>query len=211
MTFKESAINESFWRNFSKIYKKPALVNKYLAGHSDEIEKVVITNFNEFNLSSEYSIYANGGFGRREMFPSSDVDLSIVQHNKNSKNTEGLERYIAKLWDVGLKVGHSVRTIQDIKKVAGKDPVEFTSYLTRRSLISSPDIDIKVNDILSRSWGKKKFFNAKYNEQEGRYKSFFSTQYNLEPDLKESPGALRDFQTALWILQHFLILLIMRI
>ena len=202
MTSKKLTINENFWLNFSKVYEKPSLVNKYLADYSDEIEKIVITNFNEFNLSSEYSIYANGGFGRREMFPSSDVDLSIVQHNKNAKNTEGLERYIAKLWDLGLKVGHSVRTIQDIKKVAGKDPVEFTSYLTSRSLVSSPNIDIKVNNILSRSWGKKKFFNAKYNEQEERYKSFFSTQYNLEPDLKESPGALRDFQTALWILQH---------
>ena len=86
MTSKKLTINENFWLNFSKVYEKPSLVNKYLADYSDEIEKIVITNFNKFNLSSEYSIYANGGFGRREMFPSSDVDLSIVQHNKNAKN-----------------------------------------------------------------------------------------------------------------------------
>ena len=202
MTSKKLTINENFWLNFSKVYKKPSLVNKYLADCSDEIEAVIVKNFNELGLSSEYSIYANGGFGRKEIFPSSDVDLSIVQHNKNIKNTENLERFIAKLWDSGLKVGHSVRTIQDIKKVAGNDPVEFTSYLTRRSLVTNSLIDIKMNDVLSKAWGKRKFFNAKFDEQERRYGSFFSTQYNLEPDLKESPGTLRDFQTALWILQH---------
>ena len=106
------------------------------------------------------------------------------------------------MWDLGFQVGHSVRSLNDIRMVSASDPKEYTSYLTRRSLISTPKIDKKINDVLKKSWSKKKFFKAKIDEQEQRYLSFFSTEYNLEPDLKESPGTLRDFQTALWILQH---------
>tara|TARA_B100000767_G_scaffold66230_1_gene62625 strand:- start:1213 stop:3723 length:2511 start_codon:yes stop_codon:yes gene_type:complete len=202
MTDKKLTINESFWTNFSKVYESPYLVNDYLKKHSNNVEQVIVNNFNELGLEADYSIYANGGFGRREMFPSSDVDISIIANKARSKSTENLEKFIARLWDLGFQVGHSVRTLKDIKKVSASDPKEYTSYLTRRSLISTPEIDKKINEVLKKSWSKKKFFKAKLGEQEQRYACFFSTEYNLEPDLKESPGTLRDFQTALWILQH---------
>ena len=106
------------------------------------------------------------------------------------------------MWDLGFQVGHSVRTIKDIKKIAKEDPKEFTSYLTRRALLTDKKTDESINLALNNVWSKKKFYKVKLSEQEERYKSFFSTEYNLEPNLKESPGALRDFQTSLWILQH---------
>ena len=99
-------------------------------------------------------------------------------------------------------MGHSVRTIKDIKKITKEDPKEFTSYLTRRALLTNKQIDKDINLALSKIWTKKKFYKVKLSEQGKRYKSFFSTEYNLEPNLKESPGTLRDFQTSLWILQH---------
>jgi [protein-PII] uridylyltransferase len=95
-----------------------------------------------------------------------------------------------------------VRTVQDIKVVARDDLKEFTSYFTRRALITNKNIDLKINKALQKVWSKNKFFKAKLQEQKDRYKSFHSTEYNLEPDIKESPGSLRDFQTSLWILQH---------
>ena len=202
MTDKKLTINENYWTNFSKVYKNPSLVNDYLKEHSDNVEQVIVLNFKELGLEEDYSIYANGGFGRREMFPSSDVDISIITNKTRVKSTENLEKFIARLWDLGFQVGHSVRSLNDIRMVSASDPKEYTSYLTRRSLISTPKIDKKINDVLKKSWSKKKFFKAKIDEQEQRYLSFFSTEYNLEPDLKESPGTLRDFQTALWILQH---------
>lgn len=202
MTDKKLTINENYWTNFSKVYKNPSLVNDYLKEHSDNVEQVIVLNFKELGLEEDYSIYANGGFGRKEMFPSSDVDISIITNKTRVKSTENLEKFIARLWDLGFQVGHSVRSLNDIRKVSASDPKEYTSYLTRRSLISTPKIDKKINDVLKKSWSKKKFFKAKIDEQEQRYLSFFSTEYNLEPDLKESPGTLRDFQTALWILQH---------
>ncbi len=202
MTDKKLTINENYWTNFSKVYKNPSLVNDYLKEHSDNVEQVIVLNFKELGLEEDYSIYANGGFGRKEMFPSSDVDISIITNKTRVKSTENLEKFIARLWDLGFQVGHSVRSLNDIRMVSASDPKEYTSYLTRRSLISTPKIDKKINDVLKKSWSKKKFFKAKIDEQEQRYLSFFSTEYNLEPDLKESPGTLRDFQTALWILQH---------
>ena len=202
MTDKKLTINDNYWTNFSKVYKNPSLVNDYLKEHSDNVEQVIVLNFKELGLQEDYSIYANGGFGRREMFPSSDVDISIITNKTRVKSTENLEKFIARLWDLGFQVGHSVRSLNDIRKVSAIDLKEYTSYLTRRSLISTPEIDKKINDVLKKSWTKKKFFKAKIDEQEQRYLSFFSTEYNLEPDLKESPGTLRDFQTALWILQH---------
>jgi [protein-PII] uridylyltransferase len=195
-------INKDFVLHFPEIYTSPNKVNKYLKNHSKQIENIILKHFNDFDLTDDYSIYANGGFGRQEMFPSSDIDISIIQNKKTVKNSINLEKFIAKLWDLGFKVGHSVRTVQDIKVVARDDLKEFTSYFTRRALITNKNIDLKINKALQKVWSKNKFFKAKLQEQKDRYKSFHSTEYNLEPDIKESPGSLRDFQTSLWILQH---------
>ena len=200
MTKKKSVLSNNFWSDFSKIYKNPLLVNQYLIENSDSIEKIVINNFKELKLDKEYSIYANGGFGKKEMFLSSDVDISIVENNTTKKNNHNLEAFIAKLWDLGFQVGHSVRSIKDIKKIAKNDLKEFTSYLTRRALISNPQTDKQITKSLNGAWNKKSFFSAKLIEQEERYSSYHSTEFNLEPDLKESPGCMRDFQTSLWIL-----------
>ena len=196
-----ATINNDFINDFSNIYLDPSKVNKYLNNYSKIIEKDIKDNFIKLNLNKNFVIYANGGFGRKEMFPTSDVDISIIEIKK-TKNYEDLEKFISYLWDQGYKVGHSVRTIKDIKKISKQDIKEYTSYLTRRPLITNNVIDKKISNTLLNLWDKKKFFNKKLQEQKERHSQFHSTAYNLEPNLKESPGTLRDFQTALWILQH---------
>ena len=196
-----TSLNKKYIDEFPEIYVKPSKVNKYLRKHSDNIEKVIKTKFKKLELDKDFAIYANGGFGRKEMFPSSDVDLSIVELKK-IKNFKNLEDFISFLWDKGYKVGHSVRSINDIKKISGKDLKEYTSYLTRRALVSNQNIDTKITNMLSGLWTKNNFYNQKFIEQQRRYSEFHSSAYNLEPDLKESPGTIRDFQSALWILQH---------
>ena len=201
MREKISTINNDYIDDFSNIYLDPSKVNKYLNNYSKIIEKDIKDNFIKLNLNKNFVIYANGGFGRKEMFPSSDVDISIIEIKK-TKNYEDLEKFISYLWDQGYKVGHSVRTIKDIRNISKKDVKEYTSYLTRRPLITNNVIDKKISNTLLNLWDKKKFFNKKLQEQKERHSQFHSTAYNLEPNLKESPGTLRDFQTALWILQH---------
>ena len=201
MKEKFESINKDFYNNISDIYLEPTKINKYLRKHSNVIENSIKRKFKDLNLHENFVIYANGGFGRKEMFPTSDVDISIVEIKKN-KNFNNLEKFISYLWDQGFKVGHSVRTVKDIKNISKSDIKEFTSYLTRRSIISNKDIDKEITITLSKLWTKNNFYNEKYIEQQKRHNQFFSTAFNLEPDLKESPGTMRDFQTALWILQQ---------
>ena len=195
------SINKDFYNNISDIYLEPTKINKYLRKHSNVIENSIKRKFKDLNLHENFVIYANGGFGRKEMFPTSDVDISIVEIKKN-KNFDNLEKFISYLWDQGFKVGHSVRKVKDIKNISKSDIKEFTSYLTRRPIISNKDIDKEITMTLCKLWTKNNFYNKKYIEQQKRHNQFFSTAFNLEPDLKESPGTMRDFQTALWILQH---------
>ena len=201
MKEKFESINKDFYNNISDIYLEPTKINKYLRKHSNVIENSIKRKFKDLNLRENFVIYANGGFGRKEMFPTSDVDISIVEIKKN-KNFNNLEKFISYLWDQGFKVGHSVRKVKDIKNISKSDIKEFTSYLTRRPIISNKDIDKEITMTLSKLWTKNNFYNEKYIEQQKRHNQFFSTAFNLEPDLKESPGTMRDFQTALWILQH---------
>ena len=201
MKEKFESINKDFYNNISDIYLEPTKINKYLRKHSNVIENSIKRKFKDLNLHENFVIYANGGFGRKEMFPTSDVDISIVEIKKN-KNFNNLEKFISYLWDQGFKVGHSVRKVKDIKNISKSDIKEFTSYLTRRSIISNKDIDKEITMTLCKLWTKNNFYNQKYIEQQKRHNQFFSTAFNLEPDLKESPGTMRDFQTALWILQH---------
>jgi len=195
------SIKEDFLNEFPQIYQKPSKINKYLKKYSNKIEIDIKNKFKKLELDKNFAIYANGGFGRKEMFPSSDIDLSIVELNK-IQDHGNLEKFISFMWDRGYKVGHSVRSINDIKKISKNDLKEFTSYLTRRAIISNQNIDNKITKALNGLWTRNNFYNQKFIEQQRRHSEFHSSAYNLEPDLKESPGTLRDFQSALWILQH---------
>ena len=92
-----STINNDYINDFSNIYLDPSKVNKYLNNYSKIIEKDIKDNFIKLNLNKNFVIYANGGFGRKEMFPSSDVDISIIEIKK-TKNYEDLEKFISYLF-----------------------------------------------------------------------------------------------------------------
>jgi [protein-PII] uridylyltransferase len=160
--------------------------------------------FKNYGLEEEYSIFAIGGFGKKEMFPSSDIDISIIKNNKNIKKEADLEKFIASLWDLGWKIGCSVRSLSELKNILRKDAKELTSYFSLRPLISNKNIEARVNKITQSAWNKNAYFKAKIIEQQERYYSFDSSAFNLEPDLKESPGTMRDFQNAEWILNYCL-------
>ena len=120
MKEKIQSINKEFYKNFQEIYSKPSKTNKYLKKYSNIVEKDIKNKFLELNLNQDFVIYANGGFGRKEIFPNSDIDLSIVEKNK-IKDFTNLEKFISLLWDEGYKIGHSVRSISHIKKISKED------------------------------------------------------------------------------------------
>ena len=194
-----------FWKWFPQGIKNPSKINYYLNQRSDWLDHKIINRFEELELHKNFGLFAIGGYGKKEIFPASDIDISIIQINSKHDNYENLEIFIAFLWDFGHKVGHSVRTKNDIKKIITSDVKEFTSYLTFRPLSANTKSIEILKDVLKNKekiFTINKFFTKKKNEQNERYKSFDSTEFNLEPDLKESPGSLRDYQTASWILNH---------
>ena len=103
-------------------------------------------------LETDFAIVALGGYGRKELFPSSDIDLSIIQFNAKTKKIEDIKDFIGWLWTLKVKVGHSVRTIKDIENITKSDLKEFTSYLSYRIVFCAKDKIVSLNDDLKRSF-----------------------------------------------------------
>ena len=198
-------INLDFKKNFHAVFKNPQLVQSFIKKRSDTFDGIIKQEFCRRELETDFALVALGGYGRKELFPSSDIDVSIIQFDAKTKKIEDLKDFIGWLWTLKVKVGHSVRTIKDIENITKSDLKEFTSYLSHRIIFCKKNKVASLNQDLkkvSKKWNKTKFFKAKRLEQQLRFQSFDSTEFSLEPDLKESPGCLRDFQTALWILEH---------
>ena len=205
MSNKLEAINKDFEEKFHEVFQKPELIQSFLTNRSKEFDVIIIKAFKKFMLEEDFALVALGGYGRNELFPGSDIDISIIQLTKNTNKIEEISNFIGWLWTLNVKIGHSVRTVRDIEKITKSDLKEFTSHLSSRIIFCQPAQKNKLAKLLSgfsSGLSKSKFFKAKKKEQSERFSSFDSTEFSLEPDLKESPGCLRDFQTALWILEH---------
>ncbi|TNF99048.1 MAG: [protein-PII] uridylyltransferase, partial [Gammaproteobacteria bacterium] len=153
------------------------------------------------------ALVAVGGYGRGELFPASDVDLLMLVEKKTDQSTlDGIQKFLTFLWDIGLEVGHSVRTIRDSVDEAKADITVITNIMEARHLEGSMQLfhDMQIRCGPKRIWSSRSFFNAKLEEQTKRYARFDETAYKLEPNIKESPGGLRDIQMIGWIAKrHF--------
>ncbi|MFV2090169.1 MAG: DUF294 nucleotidyltransferase-like domain-containing protein, partial [Pseudomonadales bacterium] len=153
--------------------------------------------------NSDLSLFAVGGYGRREQFPHSDVDLLIVVRRANVWSDQ-IRSFLHCLYDLNLDVGHSVRSLADCRREAQRDITVATSMYERRHLIGSEKLALKLDKVMdsARLWPPDKFFRAKRDEQLHRHEQFDNVEYGLEPNLKASPGGLRDLQTAMWVFQR---------
>ncbi len=153
------------------------------------------------------ALVAVGGYGRNELLPGSDVDIMVLLGEPEDQRTsEQIERFLMLLWDIGLEVGHSVRTLEDCSEQARADITVATNLLEAR-LLSGPEPlfeDMRERAGPAHVWQGRTFFEAKLREQEERYKRFDDAVYNLEPNVKEGPGGLRDAQMIAWVFKrHF--------
>ena len=148
------------------------------------------------------SLFAVGGYGRSELFPHSDVDLLVVAEVVvQNACAENLSRLFALLWDTGLKTGHAVRSLDECTEAARGEITVFTAMLEARQLAGDPAIAIGLQDAIAAPaiWPAAEYFAAKRHEQVQRHARFNDTAYNLEPNLKEGPGGLRDLHTLAWM------------
>lgn len=153
------------------------------------------------------ALVAVGGYGRGELHPCSDVDILIlVPEPLDEIGRAPVEKLVAFLWDIGLEVGHSVRTIDECVSESAADVSVMTTLIEARPVAGNAALCEAMRAALApeRIWPVKQFFEAKVEEQAERHRKAHDTAYNLEPNVKTGPGGLRDIQTIAWVAKrHF--------
>lgn len=173
------------------------------------IDDVILTCWRHFaqRIADVADLVAIGGYGRGELHPQSDIDLLILLEDAQDRSTdEPVSRFLTFLWDIGLEVGHSVRTLEDCETQARGDVATLTALMEARLLVGPGHLfsELPARIAPERMWDSAEFYRAKVAEQQARHHHFHDTAYNLEPNVKGSPGGLRDIQTIGWVARRHL-------
>jgi [protein-PII] uridylyltransferase len=170
-----------------------------LRQHAQLIDRAVKALWNEASPPAGAALVATGGYGRGALFPYSDIDiLVLLAGDPGEAERDALERLIGRFWDVGLEIGHSVRTVEGCVEAAADITVR-TALLEARYLAGSRPLFHSLERRLAEDLEPAAFFKAKKLEQEQRHAKHQDSPYSLEPNLKEAPGGLRDLQVIQWI------------
>ena len=180
-----------------------------LNARSNINDALILYTSEKFNISNdEISLIAVGGYGRKEFYPKSDTDLLIlINDQKKDQHKKNISHFLAYLWDIGIEVSHSTRTIKECITEGSRDISIATTLLESRYISGSKKMFenlIKTIDESKSFWSNKDFYQEKVDEQIKRHLQFNNTAYNLEPDIKNGPGSLRDLHTIFWLCKKFL-------
>src|SRR5690554_6177311 len=185
-----------------------AEIDALLSSRSDFFDQLLRQLWQAFALhNTPCALIAIGGYGRGILHPASDIDLLILFSSPLTAEQEHkLSDFITFLWDLRIDLGHSVRSVADCMIQAAADITIATSLIENRHITGSVELANALNLALTTEfpWQSRDFYQAKCEEQHQRHKKYDSSSYNLEPNVKLSPGGLRDIQTIHWIAkQHF--------
>lgn len=164
------------------------------------VDRILRHIWDTLALPAGFALLAVGGYGRSELYPASDIDLLIlVPDGAMQTHHPLLERLIGLLWDIGLDIGHSVRSIDECLAAAQNDITVQTALLEARHLCGNRTLSKRFQAAFFAALDPAAFLAAKRLEQEERYAKYNDTAYSLEPNSKESPGGLRDLQIIQWV------------
>ena len=168
--------------------------------HRQLVDRLLKDMWRRLKMPAPLALLAVGGYGRGELYPHSDVDvLVLLPEHSSPEFSKKVEELIGRLWDAGLELGHSVRTVAECVEEATKDVTVRTSLLEARLLAGNRGLFGRFERAARGNLDSRAFFKAKRLEQEQRHTKFQDSPYSLEPNLKEAPGGLRDLQVVLWI------------
>ncbi|MFA5631515.1 MAG: [protein-PII] uridylyltransferase [Porticoccaceae bacterium] len=171
------------------------------------VDRLLCYAWDMFTWDDDIALLAVGGYGRRELHPFSDIDLLILlKNNSASRYRDSIEKFLTFLWDIQLKIGQSVRSIRQCVDEAKADVTVATNLMESRTLTGNASLrqSMLKKTAPEKIWPSHEFFRAKREEQIERHRKHGYTEYNLEPNVKEAPGGLRDIQMIHWVAQrHF--------
>jgi [protein-PII] uridylyltransferase len=172
---------------------------RLLNAHCRLIDRYLRNVWQQLTMPERIALVAVGGYGRGELYPRSDIDLLILlDAEPDDALQQKLQALIGMLWDIGLEVGHSIRTVAQCLNEAADITVQ-TNLLEARLLSGNADLFRDLHDAVRQHLDPRQFYLAKLQEQQKRHARFLDADFNLEPNLKESPGGLRDLQIVTWI------------
>ncbi|WP_228893044.1 [protein-PII] uridylyltransferase [Pseudoduganella aquatica] len=183
-------------------FREDGMPEKLLRNLRQVVDGVLSTAWQEAALPPESALVAVGGFGRGELFPYSDVDLLILLHQAPDADTRArLEELVQLLWDLGLEIGSSIRTVDECMSESQADITVQTSLLESRLVCGNQALFEEMQTRYNAQMDPQAFFHAKMLEMKQRHAKYEDTPFSLEPNCKESPGGLRDLQVILWMVK----------
>ncbi|AGX87477.1 [protein-PII] uridylyltransferase [Candidatus Symbiobacter mobilis] len=171
---------------------------------SNLADEFLLTLWRQAGLGKPCALLAVGGFGRRELFPHSDIDVLVLLPDSPTTSLDAarsaqIETFIRSCWDTGLEIGSSVRTVGECLEEATKDLTVQTALLESRCITGSRTLVADFRTRFRSIVDPQAFFIAKTLEMQQRHGKYEDTPYALEPHCKESPGGLRDLHVILWV------------
>ena len=192
--------------HFDARFKEGDDIASLIHDRAQFIDLILHYAWHRFAWSEQITLIAVGGYGRGELHPRSDIDLLILMREEAAEDLESAQALLLLLWDIGLDIGHSVRTIEQCIELAKDDITVATNLMECRALAGNPALCLELQKLTApeHMWSAEDFFEAKWEEQQVRHAKHGNTEYNLEPNIKNAPGGLRDLQTIVWIAKrHF--------
>jgi [protein-PII] uridylyltransferase len=181
-------------------FREDGKPEKLLRGLRQCVDDILSDAWAAARLPADTALVGVGGYGRGELFPFSDVDLLILLGAPPNAITQAkLEGLVQLLWDLGLEIGHSIRTVDECLVESAADITVQTSLLEARLVTGDAALFDQLHTRYQEALDPQAFFQAKTAEMRLRHAKFEYTAFSLEPNVKESPGALRDLQVILWV------------
>ena len=175
-------------------FLKDGRVASYLLGHTAAADDCLKTLAAQSGLGSDVALVALGGYGRKELFPHSDIDIMVLlEKEPENEEAEKIERFFMQLWDMGLNVGSSVRTVDNAIKESAKDITVQTAPLEARLIGGNAELFARLQKEFFLQMDAANFYRAKALEMRQRHQKHEDTPYSLEPNVKESRAFISKF------------------
>lgn len=184
-------------------FESGELIDRLIASLTARIDTWVISAWSGSGCDGVgLTLLATGGYGRGELYPQSDIDLLVLAEPAlQAAHEAAIGTFFSLLWDAGLATSQAVRSLSQCRSAACDDVTVLTALMECRVLAGDPDAAGQLAEVLAAVplWPAADYFLAKRDEQRARHARYHDTAHNLEPNIKEGPGGLRDLHTLNWL------------